>query len=241
MDSACLLIGGEEGANDSRAVAEEEKGLVPGAPLDGQEAGSKVLAGDEKGGGVRGPVEGGDPRGEAREGAEEVEGEELLAEGGRAPDLDELPDGDGDELAVGAEADGGGGGLEGDAVEDGAAAEVGVERVALLVAGEEEVARGGGGEAGDVGGGLEGEGEGGGGGEVGGRDAVPHRGEEHGGVPRKDGVAAAVRRAQKVLEAVVHGGGSGGRTWGLGFWGGGGGGGCVVNDDESVFALGSNV
>lgn len=142
MDSACLLIGGEEGANDSCTVAEEEKGLVSGAPLDGQEAGSKVLAGDEKGGGVRGPVEGGDPGGEAREGAEEVEGEELLAEGGRAPDLDELPDGDRDELTVGAEADGGGGALEGDAVEDGAAAEVGVERAALLVAGEEEVPRG---------------------------------------------------------------------------------------------------
>lgn len=116
MDSARLLIGGEEGANDSRAVAEEEKGLVPGAPLDGQDAGGEVLAGDEEGGGVRGPVEGGDPGGEAGEGAEEVEGEELLAEGGRAPDLDELPDGDGDELAVGAEADSGGGGLEGDAV-----------------------------------------------------------------------------------------------------------------------------
>lgn len=119
MDSARLLIGGEEGANDSRTVAEEEEGLVTGAPLDGQEAGSEVLAGDEEGGGVGGPVEGGDPGGEAGEDAEEVEGEELPAEGGGAPDLDELADGDGDELAVGAEADGGGGGLEGDAVEDG--------------------------------------------------------------------------------------------------------------------------
>jgi hypothetical protein len=99
-----------------------------------------------------------------------------------------------------------GGFFEGDAVEDGAAAEVGVERAALFVGGEEEVPGGGGGEAGDVGGGLEGEGEGGGGGEVGGGDAVTDRGEEHGGVPGEDGVAAAVRRPQEVLEAVVHGG-----------------------------------
>lgn len=106
-----------------------------------------------------------------------MEGEELLAESGRTPDLDELADGDGDELAVGAEADGGGGRLEGDAVEDGAATEVRVERTAGVVRGEEEVARGGGGEAGDVGGGLEGEREGGGGGEIGGRDAVADRGE----------------------------------------------------------------
>jgi hypothetical protein len=113
-----------------------------------------------------------------------VEGEELLAERRGAPDLDDPADGDGDELAVGAEADGGGRALEGDAVEDRAAAEVSVERAALVVGREEEVARGGGGEARDVGGGLEGERGGGGGGEVGGRDAVADRGED-GGVPAK--------------------------------------------------------
>jgi hypothetical protein len=55
---------------------------------------------------------------------EEMEGEELLAPRGRVPHLDKLTDddGDGDKLAVGAEADDGGGFLEGDAVEDGAAA-----------------------------------------------------------------------------------------------------------------------
>jgi hypothetical protein len=68
--------------------------------------------------------------------------------------------------------------------EDRAAAEVGVERAALVVGREEEFARGGGGEARDVGGGLEGERGGGGGGVVGGRDAVADRGED-GGVPAK--------------------------------------------------------
>lgn len=115
MDSACLLIRGKEGSDDSCAVTEEEKGLASEALLDGQEAGCEVLAGGEEERGVRGPVKGGDAGGEAREGAEEVEGEELLAEGGRAPDLDDLSDGDCDELAVGAEAHGGGGALEGDA------------------------------------------------------------------------------------------------------------------------------
>lgn len=190
-------------------MANEEEWFASKAFLDRQEAGGEVLAGGEEERGVGRPVEGGDTGGEARDGAEQVEREELLAERGRAPDLDELTDGDGDEVAVGAEADGGGGGLEGDPVEDGAAAEVGVERAAGVVDGEEEVARGGDGEAGDVGGGLEGEREGGGGGEVGGRDAVADGGEEDGGVTGEDGVAAAVRRAQEVVEAVVHGGRTG--------------------------------
>jgi hypothetical protein len=44
----------------------------------------------------------------AKPGTEQVEGEELLAPRGRAPYLDKLTDddGDGDKLAVGAEADG---------------------------------------------------------------------------------------------------------------------------------------
>jgi hypothetical protein len=80
---------------------------------------------------LRGPVEGGDAGGEARERAEEVKGEELLVERRRAPDLDDLAHGDSEELAVGAEADGRGRALEGDPVEDRAAVEVGVERAAL--------------------------------------------------------------------------------------------------------------
>lgn len=91
-------------------------------------------------------------------------------------------------------------------MKDGAAAEVGVERAAVVIGREEEVARGRDGETGDVGGGLEGQGEGGGGAEVGGGDAVADRGEEDGGIAGKYGVAAAVRRAEEVLEAIVHGG-----------------------------------
>lgn len=63
-------------------------------------------------------------------------------------------------------------------MEDGAAAEVGVESAAFVIGRKEEIARGGSGEAGNVGGGLEGEGEGGGGSEVGGGDAVADSGEE---------------------------------------------------------------
>jgi hypothetical protein len=98
-----------------------------------------------------------------------------------------------------------GGALEGYPVLDRAAVEVGVERAALVVRRKEEVARRGGGEARDVGGGLEGERKGGGGGEVGGRDAIADCREEDGGVRCEYGVTAAVRRAEEVLEAVVHG------------------------------------
>jgi hypothetical protein len=55
------------------------------------------------------------------------------------------------------EADGGGSLLEGDAVEDGTAAEVGVEHAAIAVRGEEDVHREGGSEEGDFRGGLEGD------------------------------------------------------------------------------------
>lgn len=135
-----------------------------------------------------------------------MEGEELLAEPRRPPDLHHLPDSHRDELSVGAEADGRRRTLEGDAVKDSAAAEVGVERAAVVIGREEEVARGRDGETGDVGGGLEGQGEGGGGAEVGGGDAIADRGEEDGGIASEYGVAAAVRRAEEVLEAIVHGG-----------------------------------
>jgi hypothetical protein len=72
--------------------------------------------------------------------------------------LDKLTadDGDGDKLAVGAEADGGGGFLEGDVVEYGAVAEIGVENAALVVRDDDELPLTGGGELADVEG-LEGE------------------------------------------------------------------------------------
>jgi hypothetical protein len=88
----------------------------------------------------------------AKPGTKEVEGEELLAPRGRAPHLDKLTayDGDGDKLAVGAEADGGGGFLEGDVVEYGAVAEIGVENAALVVRDDDELPLTGGGELADV-------------------------------------------------------------------------------------------
>lgn len=86
-----------------------------------------------------------------------MEGEEFAAEGGRLPDLEELScDGYCEEGAVRAEAEGGDGGLEGDAVEDDVAVEVDEEGAGGVVDGDEEDAIGGDCDAGDVGGGLAG-------------------------------------------------------------------------------------
>jgi hypothetical protein len=80
----------------------------------------------------------------AKPGTKEVEGEELLAPRGRAPHLDKLTADDGDG------ADGGGGFLEGDVVEYGAVAEIGVENAALVVRDDDELPLTGGGELADV-------------------------------------------------------------------------------------------
>jgi hypothetical protein len=68
--------------------------------------------------------------------------------------------GDWDGAPCEGEADGGEGFLEGDAIEDDAAVEVGLERVVVVIQGEKEAPGGGGGEAGDAGVGLKGEGDG---------------------------------------------------------------------------------
>lgn len=133
-----------------------------------------------------------------------MEGEELLPEARGPPDLDELPEADGDEGAVGAEADGADGPLEGHPVENGAAAEVNEAGAGGVIDGEEEVAVRGDGDAGDVGGGLERERYGLGLGKIGGSDAVADGGVED-CVLRDHGVATAVRGAEEVLEAEIHG------------------------------------
>lgn len=68
--------------------------------------------------------------------------------------MQELPGGDSDEVTVGTKLGGGNGVLEGDAVEDGTAAEVNEEAPVVFVDCEEENAVGRGGDATKVGGGL---------------------------------------------------------------------------------------
>ena len=135
----------------------------------------------------------------------QFERKELLPEPGGPPDLEQFPHRDGDEGSVGAELGGGNRLLEGDAMENGTAAEVDEEAAGVLVDGQEEDAVGGGGDAGNVGGRLEWEGCGLRLQEVGHGDAIADGGDQE-GVVGDDGVSAAVRRAEEVLEAVVHGG-----------------------------------
>lgn len=111
--------------------------------------------------GVRAPIQGGDSGVKVGEGADELKGEEILAEARRAPYLDEFAGCNGDEGAVGTEPDCADGVLEGNAVKDDAAAEVDEESAVVVVDGEDEDGIGGDCEAGDVGGGLAGEGGGG--------------------------------------------------------------------------------
>lgn len=103
------LLRAEEGADDGITMPEEKEGLDSGTlgSVEAEQSGGEILRSGEDVVGVRAPVDGGDRSVEVGEGAEEFEGEELAAEGGGAPDLEELSgDGDGEEGAIGAEAEG---------------------------------------------------------------------------------------------------------------------------------------
>lgn len=82
--------------------------------------------------------------------SDQLEGEEFLLEARGAPDLEELPRGDGDEGPAGAEGDSIHGMLEGHAVEDNVSVEVDEVAAVVIVDGEEEHAIGGGSEAANV-------------------------------------------------------------------------------------------